>query len=178
MRKKKIEREMSDADVMNIFNNNPRENWVNLIKEHLIEPIQEYTSSTDGFPVEMFFTCEEINHVYRFPYEIGDIVTFGKHGGKFILCDYPWLDERKIIPAGTDYGFEVCYAGNLFSMYGILENGKEATTEDTMDRNVRWLHAEGWHYSDMKKIGNVKELTEEDALYQIYQKVKRIFKNL
>ena len=82
MRKKKIEREMSDADVMNIFNNNPRENWVNLIKEHLIEPIQEYTSSTYGFPVEMFFTCEEINHVYRFPYEIGDIVTFGKHGGE------------------------------------------------------------------------------------------------
>lgn len=168
-------------DIYSILKNNPKNKWRELLENYVDnEAIKEWSNIWNGLNAITHFYGETSGVTFTFdeaeagtfPFEVGDIVTHINYpGSKFIIYDYPWLDDRmwydKEKYPNVDVIQNIINFGNNYCIDGILSNGVEAGLERSSP--ALFMSSIECHWSYLTKIGNVSGLSEDDPLYKIYQ---------
>ena len=173
---------ITEQEIFKILRNNPKDKWRGLIEKYVDqEATDEYIKYNNGKKSAtifngdemVYFTFEEAE-MGTFPFEVGDIVTHILYpGSKFIIYDYPLLDDRYVClnnksdEENKDQRIiNIMYYDANYAIDGILESGQEAGLYRS--KPAMFMTEDDCHWSYLSKIGNVKDLSEDDPLYKIY----------
>src|SRR5574344_728356 len=130
-----------------IINHNKSE-WERLIKENCdIEYIEKDYLRIDGINCQ--FTFDDLQ-LSQFPFNIGDEIALKDIKGNFKISALPFLDDRTEIGKEEDKFSLITEYGNVYWIYGTLENGTEAATEMT-ESEEQYIRTNQCQYCNFKK---------------------------